>query len=290
MAFNTKQHDKVLQRTLDEIDSGVFDNAKALENEIAELVALGLPAETVRPQIITAFNRYSETVRSVAQPLTDISQDYLDQSVLPTELADQSTANTLLITSQDTLSTTVNTMSEDVVSTVVLATVAGLTVNSIVNQVRGRISGIQMDTNNPSIRKLQRKLRKMQLTPGVDAKEIAATVAAIRAALPGDVNTSASLITRLRTAADSIVGSFDGAFAKARATRLGISRFRYEGGLIETSRPFCRDMLGRELNIDEIQSKWSGSSWKGKEPGDPFVVRGGYNCRHYWVPIESEED
>jgi len=290
LAFNTKQHDKVLQRTLDEIDSGVFDNAKALENEIAELVALGLPAETVRPQIITAFNRYSETVRSVAQPLTDISQDYLDQSVLPTELADQSTANTLLITSQDTLSTTVNTMSEDVVSTVVLATVAGLTVNSIVNQVRGRISGIQMDTNNPSIRKLQRKLRKMQLTPGVDAKEIAATVAAIRAALPGDVNTSASLITRLRTAADSIVGSFDGAFAKARATRLGISRFRYEGGLIETSRPFCRDMLGRELNIDEIQSKWSGSSWKGKEPGDPFVVRGGYNCRHYWVPIESEED
>lgn len=290
MAFSTKKHDKVLQSTLDEIDAGVFDNVKALENEIAELVAQGLPVEMVRPQIITAFNRYSETVKSVAQPLTDISQDFINQSDLPTDIADQSIENTLLTTSQNTLSTTLNSMSEDVVSTVVLATVAGLGINSIVNQVRGRISGIQMDTNKPSIRKLQRKLRKMQLTPGVDAKEIAATVAAIRALLPADVNTSASLITRMKNAVDSVVGSFDGAFAKARATRLGITRFTYSGGLIETSRPFCREMLGKSLDIDEIQNIWSSRNWKGKEPGDPFVVRGGYNCRHYWVPIESDED
>lgn len=290
MAFNTKKHDKVLQSTLDEIDLGVFDNVKALENEIAELVAEGLPIEMVRPQIITAFNRYSETVRTVAQPLTNISQDFISQSLLPVDIADQSIENTLLTQSQNTLSTTLNSQSEDVVSTVVLATVAGLGINSIVNQVRGRISGIQMDTNKPSIRKLQRKLRKMQLTPGTNATEIAATVAAIRALLPGDVNTSASLITRMKSAVDSVVGSFDGAFAKARATRLGITSFKYSGGLIETSRPFCKQLLGQTLTIDEIQNKWSGSSWAGKEPGDPFVVRGGYNCRHYWVPIESDED
>ena len=290
MAFNTKKHDKVLQSTLDEIDSGVFDNVKALENEIAELVAQGLPVELVRPQIITAFNRYSETVRTVAQPLTNISQDFISQSDLPVDIADQTIENTLLTQSQNTLSTTLNSQSEDVVSTVVLATVAGLGINSIVNQVRGRISGIQMDTNKPSIRKLQRKLRKMQLTPGTNATAIAATVAAIRALLPGDVNTSASLITRMKSAVDSVVGSFDGAFAKARATRLGITSFKYSGGLIETSRPFCKQLLGQTLTIDEIQNKWSGSSWAGKEPGDPFVVRGGYNCRHYWVPIESDED
>ena len=226
----------------------------------------------------------------MAQPLTNISQDFISQSDLPTDIADQSIENTLLTTSQDTLSTTLNSQSEDVVSTVVLATVAGLGINSIVNQVRGRISGIQLDTNKPSIRKLQRKLRKMQLTPGTNATEIAATVAAIRALLPGDVNTSASLITRMKSAVDSVVGSFDGAFAKARATRLGITSFKYSGGLIETSRPFCKEMLGQTLTIDEIQNIWSGRNWKGKEPGDPFVVRGGYNCRHYWVPIESDED
>jgi hypothetical protein len=78
----------------------------------------------------------------VAQPLTNISQDFLDQSDLPVDIADQTTQNTLLTQSQNTLSTTLNSQSEDVVSTVVLATVAGLGINSIVNQVRGRISGI----------------------------------------------------------------------------------------------------------------------------------------------------
>ena len=43
MAFNVKKHDKVLQRTLDSIDADTFDSVKSLENEVAELVAQGLP-------------------------------------------------------------------------------------------------------------------------------------------------------------------------------------------------------------------------------------------------------
>jgi len=42
-----------------------------------------------------------------------------------------------------------------------------------------------------------------------------------------------------------------------------------------------------EQIVDEIYDIWN-SSWPGKEPGDPFVVRGGYNCQHFWVPIEDE--
>ena len=32
---------------------------------------------------------------------------------------------------------------------------------------------------------------------------------------------------------------------------------------------------------DEVRKLWQ-RSWKGKQPGDPFIVRGGYNCRHQW--------
>ena len=39
---------------------------------------------------------------------------------------------------------------------------------------------------------------------------------------------------------------------------------------------------------EEINSKWQGS-WAGKAPGDPFIVRGGYNCRHHWLPIVEDE-
>ena len=30
---------------------------------------------------------------------------------------------------------------------------------------------------------------------------------------------------------------------------------------------------------EEIEEIWSGS-WAGKIDGNPFIVRGGYNCRH----------
>ena len=36
---------------------------------------------------------------------------------------------------------------------------------------------------------------------------------------------------------------------------------------------------GKTYTKEEIEEIWSGS-WAGKISGDPFVVRGGYNCRH----------
>lgn len=290
MAFNSKKHDKVLSNTLDDIQSGVFDTVKSLENEIAELVAQGLPAESIRPQILAAFKEYSQTVKSVAQPLTDLSQDYLDQSVLPVGPDDYTTQNQLLTQSELTLSTTMESSGEDVVAVVVLGTIAGLTGAALINQARGRISGIHMESTDPDVKRNQRKLRKMQKRGGYTAAEYAAVVAAIKRKLPGNVNTAASLATKMSTAGESVVGSFDGTFAKARATRLGIEKFRYEGGIIETTRPFCKSMIGREMTRESIQSLWGSGSWAGKEPGDAFVVRGGYNCRHYWVPIETDED
>lgn len=83
---------------------------------------------------------------------------------------------------------------------------------------------------------------------------------------------------------DRLMG-FDSAFKRNRGQRLGVERWRYEGGTIATSREFCRQHDGRVYTNEEIQSIWSGS-WGGKEPGDPFVVRGGYNCRHRWTPVE----
>ena len=287
MAFNTKKHDKVLQRTLDEIRSGAFDSVKALENEVAELVAQGLPVESVRPQIMAAFKRYSESVKSVATPLKNISEDYLNQSDLPVGPEDYLTENQLLLSSEATLASTVESSAEDVTSVVVLGTIAGLSTAALMAQTRGRISGIQMESTDPNVRREQRKLRKM-MRGGVTATELAAQTAIVKRLLPGDVNTSASLAVKMSTASESVVGSFDGTFMASRANRLGIERFRYEGGIIETSRPFCKNMIGREMTKDEIQSLWASDSWAGKEPGDPFVVRGGYNCLHYWVPVESD--
>lgn len=282
--FNVKKHDRVLENTLEEVQAGVFDNAKALESEVAELVSQGLPVEALRPQISQAFGRHAESVRASANSLRDVSTDLLDQSSLPVEPADYVAESALLQSSQDELANTVASASEDVIKTAVLGTVAGVATAALVNQVRGRISGVHMDSNDPEVKRLQRKLRKAS---GDEASKLQAQ---IKNKLPGDVNTAAALATVLSGKAESVVGSFNGAFSKSRAQRQGIERFEYAGGLMATSRPFCRSMLGLQMTDEEIQNIWNGETWAGKEPGDPYVVRGGYNCQHYWVPVENFEE
>lgn len=77
---------------------------------------------------------------------------------------------------------------------------------------------------------------------------------------------------------------FSASVATASAAEAGITKFRYEGDIIETTRSFCQKHVGKEYTLDEVYEIWA-DSWAGKKEGDPFRVRGGYNCRHWWVPV-----
>lgn len=93
-------------------------------------------------------------------------------------------------------------------------------------------------------------------------------------------------ITRIVTAWGDAAVSMDSAWLRWRAARAGVDRFKYVGGIIATSRPFCRAHNNKVYTADEIKTQW-GATWGGKAPGDPFVVRGGFNCRHWWVAVEE---
>lgn len=70
------------------------------------------------------------------------------------------------------------------------------------------------------------------------------------------------------------------------AKRTGITDFLYFGNVIASTRHFCRQRAGQVYNIKEIQS-WNGLKWKGKKPGNVFINRGGYNCRHTLHPVKK---
>jgi len=93
-----------------------------------------------------------------------------------------------------------------------------------------------------------------------------------------------AMVTRLRRAYDQTLITFTSVLTKLAGK--GQRRFKYAGGLIPTSRPFCSAHDGGIYTDNEIASIWTGT-WEGKAPGDPFVVRGGYNCRHFFV-LEGE--
>ena len=88
---------------------------------------------------------------------------------------------------------------------------------------------------------------------------------------------------------DSVM-QFHGQFTVAKAKASGLEHFTYTGTLVRDSRPFCRNMLNKTLTEKEIRDIWNNQGWQGKSTGDPFIVRGGYRCRHTWIPTNPNWD
>ncbi len=89
---------------------------------------------------------------------------------------------------------------------------------------------------------------------------------------------------------------------QAFSAGLGMTAFLYLGGLIESTRPFCKVRNGKCFLLAEIkkmgtsQDSYGGYSNKatgyfaGKSnPYDPFTNAGGWSCRHTWSAISDGE-
>ena len=101
----------------------------------------------------------------------------------------------------------------------------------------------------------------------------------------------ASSVTTIKQSVDSGLGryakqslhdgllQFDATVNTKIALDAGATEFKYYGPDDEATREFCNRHIGKTYTKEEIEEIWSGD-WAGKISGDPFVVRGGYNCRH----------
>lgn len=287
MAFNPDKHEKVIKNTLADIKAGVFDDLKALENQIAELVASGAAPQTIRPQLVQAFNASKLAVENSVKPVSDLANDTLEQSSLPVTSDDDAANTALTDQTAKTVGANLDSAVENIMETIVIGSAAGLATQVVVNQVRGRISGIFMESSDPVVRRTQRKLNKLVNTGKATPDEVRDATRVIRDRLTG-INTTASVRDLTAKSVQDTVMKFDAAFTSGRAERAGIEKFEYAGGVMGTSRPFCRQLTGETFTKDEIYEIWDSEDWAGKEQGDPFIVRGGYNCTHFFVPIEED--
>jgi hypothetical protein len=83
---------------------------------------------------------------------------------------------------------------------------------------------------------------------------------------------------------DSIM-NFHNSLNLKKAEDAGIETYLYFGNLINTSRDFCIQRVGKVFTKKEIES-WNDMKWSGKS-GPPLVNRGGWNCRHHWQPVPA---
>jgi hypothetical protein len=88
---------------------------------------------------------------------------------------------------------------------------------------------------------------------------------------------------------DSLM-QFDASIVTAAGKEAGAEKWKYYGSVIRDSREWCKEHAGKTYTEEQIREMWAGGDWKGKAPGDPFIVRGGYNCRHHFRPVFEDED
>lgn len=294
MASRTEieSHDRLLTSKIVAKQTQAEDVTKAIESQLAEtILALGTPEAVAsnRAQLAQAFEPARTITQDLNTELTEVADDSVGiQGLGEKDSQDLAATSALLSVTENEIINTTQETQNSIIDEIVLAGVAGTAVNQIAQNARYRVSGLQADSTDPEVRRLQRLMYNLQ-TERADPKEIAGVAAQIRRAIGQPIPAGTNLRENLRRKVQESVLRFDSAFSTGRARRKGVKRYRYEGGVIPESREFCAGLDGTVLTEEEIYDLWNSQDWQGKQPGDPFVVRGGYNCRHYWVPVEEDE-
>jgi len=168
------------------------------------------------------------------------------------------------------------------------STIAGRPFEDMVTNIRSHINGVYKRSNVAEINELVDFINENKFDNAKKA-EIEEAVRKLHTQYASDRAGNNLRRYASQIAHDSVM-QFHGQFTVAKAKDAGLTHYRYTGTLVRDSRPFCRDMLNKTLTENEIRDIWNNQGWQGKSTGDPFIVRGGYRCRHTWIPTNPEWD
>ena len=168
------------------------------------------------------------------------------------------------------------------------STIAGRPFDDMVSNIRAHINGVYQKSNLSEINDLVDFINENKFD-ATKKTEIEEAVRKLHTQYASDRAGNNLRRYAGQIAHDSVM-QFHGQFTVAKAKASGLNHFRYTGTLVRDSRPFCRDMLNKTLTEKEIRDIWNNQGWQGKSTGDPFIVRGGYRCRHTWIPTNPDWD
>jgi len=292
-------HSKNLDKLAD-LHSQLMDEALlALENAAASVV-LNLPIQNGKLHDLKAaiFARQElqqamvDNFMSNAQGIVDsydgavetlmgLYQEILEDGVLPVTQAES--MRQLKVMAFQGFEEVANAHLELMAREVYQSTLTGRSINETVLSIRHAINGVYIQSDDAEAQTLVDFIR--------DNKDDAAMVDQVDKA----VDMLHSIYSRDRVgnnlrryarayAHDSLM-QFSASANMAIAADVEIDRWEYYGDSILDSREWCRNHAGRIMTTEEIRQEWASTSWQGKSAGDPFIVRGGYNCRHHFVPV-----
>jgi len=168
------------------------------------------------------------------------------------------------------------------------STIAGRPFDDMVKNIRQHINGVYQRSNTREINELVDFINENKFDNSKKT-QIEEAVSKLHTQYASDRAGNNLRRYAGQIAHDSVM-QFHGQFTVAKAKESGLTHYRYTGTLVRDSRPFCQNMLNKVLTEKEIRDIWNNQGWAGKSTGDPFIVRGGYRCRHTWIPTDPEWD
>ena len=289
------QYDEILDKLADDHQRRLLNALTDLENQVADLMG-DAPlrdgqlfdlewAVQARPQLREALDdAYLSQVNGVVgdyAALADEAQDMLSTYGDFTKL-DSSVIQQLQRLSFQGFEGVANEYLDVLANEVYQSTLVGRSFNDTVKNLRQTINGVYIQSDDVEAQRLVDIVNNGTVAQANAAAEQLRTKFA-RDRAGNNLRRYAS-----QMAQDSLM-QFDASINTRIGIESGATKWKYYGDVIRDSRPFCRKHAGKVYTTEEIEEIWAGS-WQGKAAGDPFIVRGGYNCRHHWRPIFDTED
>ena len=276
-----QKHEERLDEALTRLEARIARIASDAPLRDGELFDLAWAVQ-IRSQIQTAFNDellilftelydddFSEMEFLNYQAMSDIRAF----TRLPAEVLQQLKSQKFT-GFEEIANTYIDTLARDVYQ----YTLVGGDKDEMVMRLRGHINGVYQASSQDEIAELVEQAKS-------DDEEVAKNAINKLHAEYGADKLGNNLRRYANVYVRDAVNEISAEITIANAREAEFTEFRYSGSNIKDTRDFCRTHQNKTYSIDEIYEIWE-RDWKGKKAGDPFIVRGGWNCRHYWTPVE----
>jgi hypothetical protein len=174
-----------------------------------------------------------------------------------------------------------NTLAQEVYQ----STLVGKPFAEVVETVRAKINGIYQQADTRKQKELVDFVQAQRIAGKTNTEDFKTAVDELKQSYGSTVTGANLAVYSSQIVQDALMG-FDGQFAKFRADELGLTSYVYFGSVIRDSRDFCVEHANKVFTEEEARQLWQ-NDWQGKSGSDPFIDRGGYNCRHHWQPVDT---
>jgi hypothetical protein len=288
------QHQKLLADTLKTLEQEVVNIASTLPIKDGSLFNTRLAIE-IRPQLQQAIEQiYLKKVQTFINDYDKVAGTIVatyGKLPIPTEFKQITQTDLVTIQQLKKLAFTqfqnlgnefTNTLAKEIYQ----STLVGKPFGDVVQTIRDKINGIYQAADTAKQQQLVTFIQDQKALGNMSSPDVQTAVDELKQNYGSTVTGDNLYAYSSQIVGDALMG-FDGQFAKYRADELGLTSFIYYGSIIRDSRDFCVEHANQVFTEEEARALWQ-QDWQGKSGSDPFLDRGGYNCRHHWQPISTD--